>query len=215
MKDFWSYKISGGNKIALALIALFGSGYYCAVHFFSIPNACQCRAVIPPEFSETSLLDNSLGDANTFTVSPSKIEICYSKPPMKGQIDNDVGLSPKGCEFYKWRFDLEAVGERKTDIEATLLFNISYERSPPLFGKAETSTATALGKLFMNRARNACTFEAFQANGKVSAWGENKLTGVLECSTERSFYFNPWSWFPQTTGLFYTRIFYAIYRSSN
>jgi hypothetical protein len=215
MKNFWSNKISGENKIALALIVLFGSGYYGAVHFFYIPDACQCRAVVPPGFSETSLLENSLGDANTVTVSPVKIEICYSKPPMKGQADSDVGLSPKGCEFYKWRFDLEEVGELKTDIEATLLFNISYDHSPPLVGKAETSTATALGKLYVNRANNAFTFEAFRAEGKVSAWGENKLTGALECSTERSFYFNPWSWFPQTTGLFYTRVFYAIHKNSN
>jgi hypothetical protein len=175
----------------------------------------MCRASVPVEFSDELFLENSLDDANAITISRSETEICYPNKPNKGKAENMVGLKPKTCAFSQSRFELEELGERKTDIEATLAYKIKYQPftlypDPDL----ETSTTEALGKLYLDRGTNACTFEMFRSEGKQSAWGGKKLIGVLECSTERKFYFNPWSWFPQTVGLFYTRIFYAIHRPS-
>ena len=102
-------------------------------------------------------------------------------------------------------YELETTDGRKTDEAATIAFEITDRNMslPPPKQDYSELYKRAKGVLSINRSTNACSFE-------LSAWNGKTVSGRVEC-VDPVFYFNPWSWFPQTTKLFYTRAFYAIH----
>jgi hypothetical protein len=192
--------------IGLCAIGFFGAIYFSS-YFLSVPQDCECRSTaIPDALSEALILANSIGDSSSITarirLGGGELKICYSQTPKKGSIDSSSpGLPPQGCE-YENGFNLEETSSRKNDIAAYIEYEIREQSH--LYEVPRVHLKPMNGALYVNRSTNACTFGLLE-------WGDARLSGRLECA-DPVFYFNPWSWFPQTVELFYTRAFYAIHK---
>ncbi len=192
--------------IGLCVVALFGA-IYLSSYFFSVPQECECRSTaIPSALSEALILENSIGDSNSIAtrirLGRGELQICYSKMPKEDRREtSSPGLAAERCE-YENSVDLEESGSRKSDIAAYFGYEISEQR--PFVEAPREHLIPVGGALYINKNTNSCTFRALQWNGAT-------LPGCLECA-DPVFYFKPWSLFPQTVELFYTRAFYAIHK---
>jgi hypothetical protein len=195
----------------LCVIGFFGATYLFS-YFFSVPQGCGCRATnMPNALSEAFILENTIGDATSITIRTGQIgdvgglQICYPQRPRRGNITEISGLADRECQ-YENNYELGQTSHRKTDIEASIVYEITERFSQ--FDSKRTAGSNikrdANGILYINRSTGTCTFG-------LPEWGEAKLSGRLEC-VDPVFYPNPWSWFPQTVELFYTRAFYAIHK---
>jgi hypothetical protein len=198
--------------IAVVCGAVVGA-IYAVNHFFAVPQACTCRATVPPALSDASLLDNSIGDARHITIVAagsfsSLLTICYSEKPKQGKVDPRF-LQPEDCSWES-RYDLEDYRELgKTDDKVVIDYDVTerlYDQNGSKPGKSK------VGFLYLDRRTNSCRFGMDDWSQDWKNERDKKLlSGEMNC-VGNTVYFNPWSWFPQSTELFYTRAFYALHK---
>lgn len=185
-------------------------------HFLAVPTKCRCRIDnIPETLSAASLATNSIGDATRLHLSVGRwdegerIRICYRAPPTRGTTDMWFGIPDKDCypsqDFYLGSQNLVY----QTDTEFLKVYELRVPgpiASIPGIDLPPGPTWTSSGSfvsLKINRQYGRCEITS-------SEWPDVQLQGRADC-LDSELHLNPWDWWPQIVGLFYTRAFYFFY----
>jgi hypothetical protein len=194
--------------------------FFAVDHFFGVPQTCGCRATVPPALSDARILDNSIGDARHITIVAagpfsSLLTICYSEKPKQGKVDPGRFLPPEDCNWES-KYDLEDARELgKSDDKVVIDYDVTERLYDPKNLFSSKPGKSKVGFLSLDRRTNSCRFGVDEWSQDWKKEFEKKsLSGQLKCASN-NYYFNPWSWFPQSTELFYTRVFYAIHKQPN
>jgi hypothetical protein len=207
-------EVIGFAKVAtliVACISVYDGVSYGVSYLVGTPLDCVCHANISPDLADASLIHNSVGDATAVIIKTDgplqgEINICYPKKPSRGNVDYNPGLPERGCEVSN-TYELILRNHGKTDTESALIYEIDENTLTPPYivgsKRRATEEIATSGRLDLDRSKDICKFQA-------NAWNSAAI-GEMKCGNER-WYFNLWSFFPQTNRLFYTRMFYWLHK---